>query len=164
MRDWTAEWRPFSLPVGTCRPQPAHLFAAYISDFQWKKYTPSYFYQESCGLIPQRYIKLLLRQKAYILLTITLVHPLPGLSVCLSVYLCVCVCVCDGYISLTVSQTDLRFGMCLTHGTKLCILDFEDFCLCISKVNYLRRPWRRGGVLFPRGRLLGEAPPQISVR
>ena len=38
---------------------------------------------------------------------------------------------------------------------KVCILDFEDFCLCFSEDNYLRRPSSRGSVLFPRGPLLG---------
>ena len=61
---------------------------------------------------------------------------------------------CDGHISLTVSQTDLRFGMWLEHGTTLFILDFEYFSLCFSKDYYLRRPSSRGSVLIPRGRLL----------
>ena len=74
-----------------------------------------------------------------------------SVSVCLSVY--------DGHISLTVSQTDLRFRMWLAHGTKLCILDFEDFCLRFSKDDYLRRPSNRGSVLFPRGPLLGGLHP-----
>ena len=71
----------------------------------------------------------------------------------------VCVSVCDGHISLTVSQTDLRFGMWLAHGTKLCILDFQDFSLRFSKDDYLRRPSSRGSVLFPRGPLLGGLCP-----
>ena len=75
----------------------------------------------------------------------------------------VCLCVCDGHISLTVSQTDLRFWMWLAHGTKLCSLDFQDFSLCFSKDNDLRRPSSRGSVLFPSGPLLGGAPPQITV-
>ena len=54
----------------------------------------------------------------------------------------------DGHISLTVSQTDLRVGMWLAHGTKSCILDFEDFSLRFSKEDYLRRPSSRGGVSF----------------
>ena len=58
-----------------------------------------------------------------------------------------------------VSQTDLRLWMCLAHGTKLCIL---DFCLRFSKDDYLRRLSSRGGVLFPRGRLLGGLHPIIS--
>ena len=71
----------------------------------------------------------------------------------------VCVSVCDGYISLTVSQTDLKFWMWLAHGTKLCILDFEDFCLRFSKDYYLHWPSSRGSLLFLRGPLLGVLRP-----
>ena len=69
----------------------------------------------------------------------------------------------DRHISLTVSQTDLRFRMWLAHGTKLCILDFEDFCLRFSKDDYLRRPSSRGSVLFLRGPLLGGLRPIYCV-
>ena len=65
-----------------------------------------------------------------------------------------CVSVCDGHISQTVSQTNLRFWMWLAHGSKLCILDFEDFSLRFSKDDYLRRLSSHGSVLFLKGPLL----------
>ena len=40
---------------------------------------------------------------------------------------------------LADSQTDLSVGICFAHGTKLYILDFQDFSLCFSKDDYL--PW-----------------------
>ena len=56
--------------------------------------------------------------------------------------------------SLTHSQTETQcVCVCLAHGTKLCILDVEDFCLRFSKDDSFRRPSSCGGVLFPRGRL-----------
>ena len=67
--------------------------------------------------------------------------------------------VCDRHISLTVSQTDPRFQIWFAHGTKLCILDFQDFCLRFSKDDYLHRPSSRSSVLFPRGPLVGVLCP-----
>ena len=95
----------------------------------------------------------------FFLITALLVNHYLAFNIYLWSKLNVPVCVCDGHISLTVNQTDLRFRMWLAHGTKLCILDFEDFSLRFSKDDYLRRPSSHGSVLFPRGLLLGGLRP-----